>query len=303
MKVLVTGADGFIGRYLTEMLGDQDIGCCAANHYDIDVTHPNGFRPFDGIDFDAVIHLAAKLMINGHTPEEYFEANTLGTLNVLEFCRRNKIPKLIYAMTHSDTNLIGQGKIYPYGSQMYGTTSWEHNAIPFIQSKVAAADMVEAYNRMKVVKGYILRLANIRGYGSSDTKYNSPFHQFINKARNGEPIEVWGDPPTTARDFIYIKDVCDAFIKAVETEDAPVGYYNIGSGKPLTILDEIKAICRVFCHIDNPSKIIMRPDISEVRTKGSNFDIEKSIKYLNWVPKYNYDAALVDFKREAGWID
>lgn len=301
-RVLITGGWGFIGRYLVTMMAKEGWYVVAPHKHELNVTSPDSFEKFHALDFDVVIHLAAKLMIHGFTPQQYFDVNTIGTFNVLEFCRKEGIPRLVYGMTHSDTNMH-QKRIFPYGCQDYGTSSWENNSIPFIQSKVAAADMIETYNKQKVLKGFILRLSNIRGYGSNDTKYNSPFHQFIDKARKGWPIEVWGNPPKTKRDFVYIKDVCRAFIDAasVATNECPVGYYNIGSGKALTVLEEVEAICKVFCRIEYSSEIIMRPDIEEVRKGNSLFDISRTRLYFGWRPRYSYEAALVDYKQEAGW--
>lgn len=302
MKILITGGQGFIGGYLSQAMRQKGWEVLAPGKEWLDVKEYDTFDAYREIGIDVVVHLAAKLMIHDFTPQQYFDTNTLGTFNVLEFCRTDKIPSLIYAMTHSDTNLH-EGVIYPYNSQVYGTGSWEHNAIPFIQSKVAAADMVEAYNRQKAVKGFILRLSNIRGFGSNDTRYNSPFHQFIDKARKGDPIEVWGNPPKTRRDFVYIKDVCEAMIAVASNSNKgiPSGYYNVGAGKAITIKEEIEAICKVFCPEDKKSVIIERPDIEETRKVGSLFNISKITTYAGWLPHYSYVAALEDYKREACW--
>jgi len=299
MKVLVTGGKGFIGRYLVPMMLGIGWEVDDPTHFCFDITDPIKMNKFRGRGYDAVIHLAAKLMINRHSPGDYFDVNTIGTFNVLEFCRTENIKRFVYAMTHSDTNKH-TGVIHPYNSQKYGTGTWDNNAIPFIQSKVAAADMVEAYTGQGAIDGIILRLANIRGFGSSDTKYNSPFHQFIDKARKGEPIEVWGNPPKTFRDMIYVRDVCLAFIAAVLAHRMN-GYFNVGSGIGMTILDEIRSILRVFGDPSHPSELIFRNDIPETRTANSLFDIEKTKKFLNWEPRYKYDQGLQDFKEVAGW--
>jgi len=318
MRVLITGGKGFVGKYLVKMMDSLDWEVIVL---DSDVSNlflsPEVWQYLFGKPIDAIVHLAAKLMINGHTAKEYFDVNTIGTYNMLELCRLLKVKKFIYAMTHSDTNRYSAAKIDNYGCQEYGTSSWSHNSIPFIQSKVAAADMVEVYTKQKIVQGIILRLANIRGYGSADTKYNSPFHQFIDKARKGEDIEIWGNPPSTKRDMIYVKDVCRAFIAAIESKNAK-GYYNVGSGIGLTIEDEVKAIIRVFSPYEKmpeicldpmqpervrnkQSKIIYCPDKEEIRKQSCIFNIRETEVDLNWVPIYTYEQGLEDFKKEAGW--
>lgn len=319
MKVLITGGQGFVGKYLADMMDTDEWLTYSPSHWMLDVTRPEDFDKFKGFGFDAVVHLAGLLMINQHKPEDYFRVNAYGTYNVLEFCRTEKIPKLIYAMTHSDVNASSHLDLEPYDQQVFKTGSWDNNSIPFISSKIAAADMVEAYNRTlypEVFNGIILRLANIRGYGSQDTKYNSPFHQFIDKAIKGEDIEIWGNPPKTQRDMIYVKDVCSCIIAAIKTPKVR-GYFNVGSGVGLTIEDEARAIIEVFgsevrdfyqfrsdriyeSPKDKLSRIIYRPDIPELRKVSCIFNIDKTKKILGWEPKYSYIEALEDMKKEMG---
>ncbi|MFA7099488.1 MAG: NAD(P)-dependent oxidoreductase [Eubacteriales bacterium] len=306
MKVLITGGKGFIGRYLTAKMNELGWEVCSIGHNNSKTSDVNGgkysnWQDFEGNPlvtnqrFDALVHLAAKLMINNHTAQEYFGVNACLTFNVLEYCRVNKIPKIVYAMTHSDMNNVNH-PIHERMSSNFKTNSFENNSIPFVASKIAGANMVEAYTNSGAIKGVILRLANIRGVGSSDTKYNSPFHQFIKKARAGESIEIWGNPPKTKRDLIYIKDVVDAIIKSISIKGA-VGTFNIGSGQSLTVKEEVLAIKKVFCQPDNLSKIIYRSDIPELRKQSSLFNINRARILLNWKPKFTYVQALEDMKK------
>jgi UDP-glucose 4-epimerase len=307
MKVLITGGRGFIGRYLTAKMNELGWKVCSIGHnnnsktLDVNGGKYSDWQDFEGNPlvtnqhFDVLVHLAAKLMINSHTPQEYFGVNAIGTFNVLEYCRVNKIPKIVYAMTHSDMNNVNR-PIHERMSANFKTNSFENNSIPFVASKIAGANMVEAYTNSGAIKGVILRFANIRGVGSSDTKYDSPFHQFIKKARAGEPIEIWGNPPTTKRDLIYIKDVVDAIIKSISIEGA-VGTFNIGSGQSLTVKEEVLAIKKVFCQPDNLSEIIYRSDIPELRKQSSLFNINRARILLNWKPKFTYVQALEDMKK------
>jgi UDP-glucose 4-epimerase len=296
MKVFVTGGNGFIGRYLIRAMLHEG---WTVGQSSSDITA--SLLPADECPgcYDAVVHLAALLMINQHQPEDYFRVNSYGTFNVLEFCRVNKIKKFVYAMTHSDQNRSPNAVLNEdEENNVFGANSFEagHNSIPFIASKIAAMKMVEAYDRQGIVQGISLRLSNIRGYGSADTKYNSPFHQFISKAMKGEDIEIWGNPPKTFRDIIYIKDVCSAIIAALKSDCH--GVYNIGSGNPYTIEEEVVNIINVFSPPDKRSKIIYRPDIAEVRNHDCIFDSEKAQKDFYWAPCYSYYRMLEDFKKE-----
>lgn len=292
MKVLVTGGDGFVAGYVCEALDAGGIDVYAPGKALLDITCVDDFRDNPELEgVDAVIHLAALLMIDGHTPQQYFDVNALGTLNVLEYCRKAGIKNFIYAMTHSDTNKSKFVTIYDDNLPEYGTGGWEKNSIPFITSKVAAMNMVQAYNRMGVLNGKILRLSNIRGVGSADTKYGCVFHQFIQKAKKGHPIEIWGNPPKTIRDMIYVKDVARAFLHALMYPGS--GVYNIGSGVGYTILEEAKAIIEVF---GGKSEIIYRPDMEEYRKVSCIFNCRRAEEELNWKPKYSYRDGLADMK-------
>jgi UDP-glucose 4-epimerase len=304
--IIVTGANGFIGRYLVEELKKMKLdvlpvgksfACCKVNEGifaagKFDVSNKECFDYLPQTNVEAVIHCAAKLMIDNHPPEEYFKVNTIGTYNVLEYCRKVGA-KLIYLQTHSDVN-AGPKYISESTPRCFTTNSYGQNSIPFIASKVAACEMIEAYNRKGDVESTILRLANIRGVGSQDTRYNCVFHQFIQRAIKGEPIELWG-ALKTQRDLIYIKDVVKAIIHAYIGSDK--GFYNIGSGKGLTIEDEAKAIIKVFSPIGNPSKLIYRPEIEEVRKHSGIFRIGKAMEDLHWNPAYSYEDGLRDMKR------
>jgi UDP-glucose 4-epimerase len=302
VKVLITGGHGFIARYLVRAITAEGWTVMTPGREELDVTNPSSIDSFfqdKKFKPDAVVHLAALLMIDGHHAQEYFRVNSFGAYNVLEMCRRSGIKKIVYAMTHSDQNkspfpLVSEHEDYC----VFGTNSFDpaHNAIPFIASKIAAMKMVEAYDREGVVQGISLRLSNIRGYGSRDTHYNSPFHQFIRKAIDGEDIEVWGDPPSTKRDMIYIKDVCSAFVAALKSKEH--GTFNIGSGMGYTIEDEVKEIIQVFGNPLKTPQIIYRRDLPEVRKKNCIFNINKAVCKLGWSPRYDYRQGLFDFKKE-----
>jgi UDP-glucose 4-epimerase len=299
MNVLITGGRGFVGRYLVRLLKETGHQPIVLNpNFDITGINNAAFKALKGVEIDAVVHLAALLMIDGHQATEYFRVNSLGTLNVLEFCRYHGVKKFIYTMTHSDLNGT-DGVISSNDPVNFKTGSWEHNSIPFITSKIAGQLMLEAYYRAGAfLQAYTLRLSNIRGYGSKDAKYNCVFHQFIQKAIKGEDIEIWGNPPKTRRDIIYVKDVCYAIIDAINTRTKEYKLLNIGSGIGYTIEEEAKEIIEVFSPADNKSRLIYRPDIEEVRKKGQIFDRVDAWAALNWKPKYSYREALQDYKYE-----
>ena len=311
MFVLVTGANGFIGKYLVKALIKQGVRVLATSHDNknkdyfisigaefckLDVTNPDDFKLLPKA-VKAVVHTAALLRIDRdkHSPQDYINVNAYGTFNVLEYCREIGA-KIIYTMTHSDIDASSETIIKEETERCYVSPYGLDNVYPFIVSKIAGVNFIEAYDRDGVVQGIIFRISNIRGFGSRDTRYNCVFHQMITKAQKSEDIEIWGEH-NTIRDMIYIKDVVNVIIKAIHSKSAH-GLYNIGFGKGVSIEDEAKSIIKVFSPPDNESKLIYRPDIEEVRKKSTIFDNSKARKEFEWEPIYNYYYAMVDYKKE-----
>jgi len=287
-NVLVTGASGFIGRFATHELS-KTFHVYPFDHKTLDITKPEDFNKIPkGID--AVVHPAGLLSIDTHKPMEYFKVNIGGTYYVCEFCRLNDIKTIIFIMTHSDVNRSDSVLISEDTPRKYGGP-----AVPYIISKTAALELIQNYGKEYGIRDVAFRLPGVRGYGSRDSFYNCVFHQFIQKAIHGEPIEIWGEHKTV-RDFVYIKDVTRAIELALLNDNAH-GLYNIAIGKGHTIEDEANAIIDVFSSKENKSRIIYRPDIPEVRTRSYIFDIKKAEKDFGFKPKYSYRDGLVDMKK------
>ncbi len=300
-KVLVIGSRGFLGKYVMEHLKAAKVDAISAEDLifvngKFDIRDNSCINDLPTKDIGFVIHLAAALMIDKKKPKEYFDVNAIGTYNILEYCRRINA-SLLFAMTHSDVNASQNLFINEGTPRCFTTNSYQENSIPFIASKVAAMEMIEAYNRSGF-QGIIFRIANMRGVGSKDTLVDSVFHQFIRKAQRGEPIELWGECKTL-RDLIYVKDVARAIASAIIVSDYKniKGLYNIGSGKGLTIRDEAETIINVFSGDAGRSILSINPDIPEVRKHSCIFEITKARVELDWQPWYTYHMALHDMKK------
>lgn len=312
--IIVTGAAGLIGTYLVDQLVKEGVDVVAAGKSNagkeyykktgvpfiqLDITKEKDLNKLPK-KVDAVVHLAALLSIDIWKPEDYFMVNALGTRNVLEYCRKNDIPKIIYSMTHSDVNRADEIVIKEETPVRFaGARGY---AMSYIISKIAAMHFVDCYTLEHGIKGITLRFPGIRAYGARFISFwhgkpqISAFYMFIQKAIKGEPIEIWGQHKT-ARDLVYVKDVVGGIIAALRSQNA-TGLYNIGTGVGLTIEDEIQAIVKVFSPQDKPSKLIYRPDIEEIEKRSYIFDITKAKKELGYSPKYSYKDAMEDYKKE-----
>ena len=121
------------------------------------------------------------------------------------------------------------------------------------------------------------------------------FQIFIDKAKSSTPLEVWGDS-TKGRDIVYVKDVINAFIKAINNDTAK-GLYNITSGKRLTLLEEAQTIAKIFWGDETKPEIIQRPEIAN-HIDSFVYDISKAKKELNWEPEFTFEKMLLDFIEE-----
>jgi len=313
--ILVTGAAGFVGRYVVDQLvqngedvlalvhssrglryySDKNIPCVMINVAFMDDLET--YLPPD--DVNSIVHCAGLLSIDAPkwTAENYFDTNIKGMYNILEYAREVGCKKIVNIATHSDTSRSSERVIYEDTPICYGGgDSGRSGTIAYITSKLAAMHMLDAYALEYGMQGISLRLPGIRGYGSRDTFYNCVFHQFIQKAIKGEPIPIWGKHETY-RDLVYIKDVVQAVILALKSPTAN-GLYNIGAGCGLTILEEANHIIDVFGAPGNMSDIEFHPEIDEVRKNSWIFSISKAKRELGYFPRYSYREGLEDFKKE-----
>jgi UDP-glucose 4-epimerase len=171
----------------------------------------------------------------------------------------------------------------------------------FSISESAAQDCVEHYRKQYGMKGIIFRLPPVYGYGPHTEIFwngkpiKTGFQIFIENAMAGKPIEVWGDCEK-GRDIIYIKDVTEAFLRALKSSNVD-GLYNITSGRSVTLKDEVQAIVNVFCGDMGKSKIVYKPEQSN-SIESFLYDNSKAKKDFGWTPRYSFEDMLVDYKQE-----
>ncbi len=318
-RVLVFGAAGFIGTYLIDELVRLDHQIIASDisdigekyyrenniHYiPVDITRKNDFEKLPGGPYDAVIHLAALQPANfsasANAPEDYVSVNVVGTLNILEYCRKNRIQKLIYASSHRNTSGLWSRKT-AIREEDGRALEYNEEYSMFCISESAAQDLVEYYRAQYGLKGIIFRLPPVYGFGPhleifrNGKPMKTGFQTFIENAMACKPIEVWGDS-SIGRDIIYVKDVVSAFVKALGNEKAG-GLYNITSAYRLTLKEEVETIARVFWRDTTKPVIVLRPEIPH-KMDSFVYDNTKAKQELDWRPLYNFEKMLIDYKKE-----
>ena len=322
-RVLVIGATGFIGVYTCErLLHDgyrviatgrnakmkdylEKIGCCFA---ELDIADKASFEKLPTEDIEGVILLAGLLPANAkadladeENAEDYFRINVLGTIYTLEYCRKNGIRKVIGCCSYAD--VAGAWKsgyaIKESEPRNYGYTG-DHAVYVF--SKNAANDVMEYYNQQHNMQCAWFRLPPVYGVGPHGTiyvngkPYRSGIQTFIEKAQNGEDIEIWGDAHIK-RDIIYVKDVARAFSLALQSDNT-LGLYNMTSGTELDLEEQVRTVIDVFGREDRKSRILYRPEKPN-NTPSFLFDMTKAEKDFGFRPQFvSFRELMLDYKKE-----
>lgn len=303
-KVLVTGADGFIGSHLTELLLEQGYDVRAFTFYNSfnswgwldtlskekleeidvfagDIRDPNGIREaMNGID--QVFHLAALIAIpfSYHSPDSYVDTNIKGTLNVLQAARDLETSRIIITSTsevYGTAKYVPIDENHPYQGQS-----------PYSATKIGADRLAEAFYRSFNMPISIVRPFNTYGPRQSA---RAVIPTIITQLFSGkEEIKLGSLSPT--RDFNYVKDTANGFVEIAKSDRTIGEEINIATEREISIGDLANELIK---QINPNAKIIcdeerIRPDKSEVnRLLGSN----KKIKEItNWQPKYTFEEGL-----------
>ena len=276
MKILVTGAAGFIGSRLSERLlerGDEVIGIDNLNDY-YDVTlkqarldrllpHPRfSFEKLDVADQNAVdtvfantrpqrvMHLAAQAGVRYsiENPRAYIESNIVGFTNILEACRHNELEHLVYA---SSSSVYGANTNMPFSVH----DNVDHPVSMYAATKKANELMAHSYSHLYRLPTTGLRFFTVYGpWGRPDMS----LFLFTKNILEGKPIDVF-NYGNHRRDFTYIDDIVEGIIRCIDeiaapssqwsgdrpepgTSLAPYRLYNIGNNDPVELMDFIGAI-------------------------------------------------------------
>ena len=276
MKILVTGAAGFIGAKVCENLLSQGVNVVGLDnindYYDINLKQQrlNIFKcnknfKFKKLDisnsqhiselfkeekFDKVIHLAAQAGVRYsiENPMAYADSNLVGFLNILEGCRHNSIQHLVYA---SSSSVYGLNEKTPFST----ADSVDHPVSLYAATKKSNELMAHSYSHLYGIPTTGLRFFTVYGpYGRPDM---APFI-FTKKILAGETIDI-NNNGDMWRDFTYIDDIVGGVIRITDvipqrneawtvesgspaSSSAPYSIYNIGHGSPINLMDFITAI-------------------------------------------------------------
>jgi NAD dependent epimerase/dehydratase len=310
-RVLVTGADGFIGSHLTERLLEEECQVRAFVYYNSfnswgwldnlskekksklevfsgDIRDPNGVRTAMK-DIDVVFHLAALIAIpfSYHSPDSYIDTNVKGTLNVVQAARDFGTSRVLVTSTSE-----------VYGTALYVPIDEKHPRqpqSPYSASKIGADCIAESFYRSFNLPLTIVRPFNTYGPRQSA---RAVIPTIISQLLSGMTTIKLGDV-TPTRDLLFVNDTVEGFVSIANSE-ALIGHdVNIATSSEISIHDLVNKLIQTI----NPSAAVvmdnvrLRPEKSEVfRLLGSS---DKLRTFTSWSPKYSLDEGL---KETIAWF-
>lgn len=304
MKILITGADGFIGSHLTELLISKGYEVRAFVFYNSfnsygwldmlpnsvkskidffpgDIRDPNGVRQaMKGIDM--VFHLAALIAIpfSYHSPDSYIDTNVKGTLNILQVARDYKTERVLVTST----------------SEVYGTAQFvpitelhpKQSQSPYSASKIGADAISDSFYRSFDLPITIVRPFNTYGpRQSARAVIPTIITQLL---KDNAEIKLGDTSPT--RDLVYVKDTCQGFLKIAQCNELIGQEVNIATQNEISVGD----LAQMLIEEINPKaeiitdQVRLRPEKSEVfRLFGSN---KKLTQLTSWRQEYKLKEGL-----------
>ena len=325
MKILVTGVAGFIGFQIARRLleaGFEIIGVDNINdYYDVNIKndrlkilrvydrfafHKKNLEAKEDIDQifkenspQRVIHLAAQAGVRYsiENPEVYVQSNIVGTFNILEGCRHNKVEHLVYASTSS---AYGLNTNYPFSVR----DNVSHPVSFYGATKIANELMAHSYSHLYGLPTTGLRFFTVYGpWGRPDMA----LFLFTKAILASEPINVYnrGD---MERDFTYIDDIVEGLFRIIKktpksdpewsgltpnpaSSSAPYRLYNIGSNAPIKLMDYIHEIEKNL----GIKAILNLMPMQDGDVRKSHANVDNLIRDFDYSPKWNIQDGVKNF--------
>jgi len=307
MRVLVTGAAGFIGSHVCERLVGEGLRVAGLDNFDAfygrEVKEANlaglrgkeGFRLVEGDIRDracvegilreeasaGVIHLAAKAGVRGSVadPLGYEEVNVRGTLVLLEAMRQTGVKRLLFA---SSSSVYGSRRKLPFSER----DSVDNPVSPYAATKKAGELLCHTYHYLYGMDVTCLRLFTV--YGPRQ-RPDLAIHKFVRLMEAGQALPVYGDG-SMARDFTYIDDIVDGMMSAWR-ECRGYQLYNLGESRPYRLTNLIAELERVLGRRAEIERLPAPP--GEVRQTFA--DIRRAVTKLGYSPRVRLPEGLERF--------
>jgi len=298
--VLVTGGAGFVGSHIVDnlvrighkvrVLDDLSSGTTAniSGHLKegvVDFVKGNIKDPKTTKDalrgIDSVIHLAAIVSIpfSMKNPSATRAVNVDGTINVLESCLEASVNRFIFV---SSCAVYGESEYLPI-DEAHPTNPIS----PYASSKLEGEHQCRAYEKKGKLGVVILRLFNVYGPRQLGGDYSGVITDFLKKAKKDLPLTIYGDG-SQLRDFVYVQDVADAVLEALEAHSVKNEILNIAYGKSVSINELAKSVMKV----SGKNLKILHETTRAGDIVRSVADISRAKRTLNYAPKFPLEKGL-----------
>jgi len=310
VKVLVTGGAGFIGSHVAERLvrdghevvvfdnestGQRQNVPPAARYIRGDVSIAGDLDEAFAPAPDAVCHIAGQVsLIRSYSDAGVdLRTNVVGTLNVLQQCLRNRVPRLLYA---ASMQAYGNTTVLPTPedaacepASYYGITKYA--AERYVRATAERPDLDFVFNVT------CFRMFNVYGPRQAvDNPYQGVLGIFLGNVLRGEPITIFGDGMQT-RDFVYIDDVVDAWAGALSHPASYGGVFNLGSGRQLAVNDLARIVVDTVA--GNRDYPIVHKPTRPGELRNVEADISRARSVLGWQPRVTFEHGLAETVRWA----
>jgi UDP-glucuronate 4-epimerase len=309
MKILVTGAAGFIGshvseffiraghfvvgidnfdKYYSEKIKQSNLsGLANSTHfkfYRSDIRDRNSLDSiFSSNKIDAVIHLAAKAGVRPsiESAEDYYEVNVNGTVTLLEAMRHNNVKKMLFA---SSSSVYGNNSKVPFSE----TDSVDNPISPYASTKKSGELLCHVYCHLYGFDINCLRFFTVFG---PRQRPDLAIHKFTKLIDEGIPLPFYGDG-STARDYTYIDDIVNG-IDCALTNLKGYNIYNLGESRVITLDKLVKTIEQAL----GKNAILEKLPLQPGDVKITYADISKARSEINYSPEYSFDKGILEFIR------
>ncbi|MEY8381171.1 NAD(P)-dependent oxidoreductase [Ileibacterium valens] len=320
---IIFGASSFIGVYTVEEFlkhGEKVVVTGRNNkfrdHYEklgveyinLDLVNKSDFEKLPKEGVKGCILLGGLLPANApinldedENADEYFAVNTIGTINVLEYCRKNGIGRLISNCSYADVSGAWGKRVISEDEPRDYKFTGDHAVYVF--SKNAANDVMEYYNQQHKMKNAWFRFPPVYGVGPHDSLYvngelkKSGLKIFIDNASEGKDICIFGNPDLS-RDVVYVKDVARAYWLAMQSSRT-YGLYNMTSGKGVSLQRQAEVIAELWAPSPNKKSRITYDSSIVNNTPSYVFSMKKAKRDFNFIPQYSdFEVMMSDYKKD-----
>ena len=305
MKILVTGGAGFIGSHLVEELlsNEHEIlifdNCLTGKKENLEITgnftfinddfgSENSLEVIEKFDPDICFHLAAQssVVVSVENPALDFEHNILQPIKLIQVLLKSNCKKFVF--TSSGGTIFGEPSVIPTAEEDYA----DEPESPYGVAKKRLNELIKIMLKNSSMTYSILNLSNVYGPRQDPHGEAGVVSIFANKYLKNEEPTIYGDGQQT-RDYIYVKDVVSALIKASKIEENH--FLNIGTGIETSVND-----------LANSMKIQFKSEINPIYKPAREGELNRSVlnntkakQELNWKPNYSLDDGM---KQVFNWL-